>query len=515
VPRKTDQPFKCQPLGELTRQLLYAPPDKRVEQVRRAEALHDQIDPDKSYAYDHVASRITGYHAETDADLLLVGEAIRPDLRQLIDVLSHSVGVPVTDDEPVESPEGLARRLNVSTKTITRWRRHGLRWRWVVGPGGTRKRVAYTKAAIDHFLSRQRDRVEYAGQFTQIDPALRQKLIDRARRIAQARDVSLHQVARHLARRVGRAVETIRQMLDQYDHAHRDEPIFADRTGPLNAEQKRLIARAYRMGVPAAKLCRHFNRTRSSIHRAVRDQRAAALRRLAIRYHELSTFSRDDADEVILRAGQRGTADTAESTSGGGEAVSAAPVDDLPEPLRPLYRQAVMSDDRQRSLVVRMNYLRYKAARLRDGLDKYEPPVGDLASAEACLAQAKAVRDRLVAVCLPTVLSVARQHLVNLADRSPGRLIEHLEVGNRVAIEAIDAFDPSRDQTLQRYLVWLLNRRFASEFTGDEAGPAKTAAVAARQSARRARAHRREPGEAVLQRMQAEAKAAGVDLPVP
>ena len=127
--RRLDQPFNCQLLADLTRQLLFAPSDKRIEQVRRAEQLHDQVDDQANYPYDFIFYRITGYHTETDEPTLLVGTAVLPDLRRLIDRLSRSVAMPQDPDEPTETIHQLAKRLNVSTKTIERYRQMGLRWR--------------------------------------------------------------------------------------------------------------------------------------------------------------------------------------------------------------------------------------------------------------------------------------------------------------------------------------------------------------------------------------------------
>ena len=101
--RRLSQQFACQPLAELTHQLLLAPSPKRVEQVRRAERLHDEIDVDRNYPLHFVTFRITGYRSESD-DATLVGAALRADLRLLIDMLSRSVGMPRSAHEPLLSP---------------------------------------------------------------------------------------------------------------------------------------------------------------------------------------------------------------------------------------------------------------------------------------------------------------------------------------------------------------------------------------------------------------------------
>ena len=61
--RRISQPFRCRAIEQLARQLLFAPPDKRIEQVARAEKLHDQIEPGVAYPFEFISYRITGYRS--------------------------------------------------------------------------------------------------------------------------------------------------------------------------------------------------------------------------------------------------------------------------------------------------------------------------------------------------------------------------------------------------------------------------------------------------------------------
>ena len=74
--------------------------------------------------------------------------------------------------------------------------------------------------------------------------------------------------------------------------------------------------------------------------------------------------------------------------------------------VRPWFQRAPLKPDDMRSLLIRMNYLRYRAARRRDALDRYEPRVADLDQIDADLRQAAQLRDRLALRCLPLVLSI-------------------------------------------------------------------------------------------------------------
>lgn len=485
--RRPQQSFRCEPLAELTRQLLMAPPERRAEQVPRIEQLHDEIDQSASYPLDYLAYRITRFRREGDASLVLVGEAVLPDLRLMIDALSRSIDLPIDSAPGTLTVEDLATKLNVSTKTITRWRQAGLRWRWVVPTLGGRKTVALTPQAVERFSAVNKERVEKASQFSQMTPDDRRKLIDRARRIATGRDVSLNQVAAHLSRRTGRALETIRQLLEAHDRDNPQRRIFQD-DGPISPQQKRLIARAYRMGVSVGKMSQRFGRSRATIYRVINEKRAATARRLPLHYVESPTFGRPDADEVILRG------DLEPYPANRPRHVSAVPVDDLPQPLRPLYRQPMIDDVRQRSLFVRFNYLKFKAAMIRDGLDRYEPRAADLDAFEKCIKQARQIRDLLVKANLPTVLSVAKRQLIGSPERTTNRLLQLLELGVPVLIAAVDEYQASRSQTFSSFLTNRLMQHFvAVQVNGG-------------------RAHRRLSAEQLLRRMVDQANESGVVL---
>jgi DNA-directed RNA polymerase sigma subunit (sigma70/sigma32) len=493
MPRPWSQTFNCPPLEDLLRQLAFAPADKRAQQVRAIERLHDEIDPDATYPLSYLVYRITRYRRDLpDAETLLVGEAAQPDLRLMIDRLSRETEMTLSPGESAETPEQLAQRLDVSTKTVTRWRRDGLRWRWLTRRPGGRKEVVILRDAADRYLRRNAERVAKASAFSQIPDEQRDRLVRRARRLADAGDLTLNQVAQHLSRRTGRALETVRQILQKHDARHPEDPIFADRDRPLTPQQRRVIARAYRMGVPVTRLARRFDRTRATIYRAIHERRAAAARRLPLRWQHLPTFDRADADTVILGRPLE------PHPPNGPRKLSTIPVEDLPGPLQPLYRQPVIPDDRQHAMLVRYNYLKCHAARIRDALDRSAPRVADLDHFTTAVEQAREIRDLLVRANLPVVLSVARRHLMGRDDRSRARLIELLAAGNVAAIEAVDDFDPARNQTFPRYLTNVLLRQYA--------------ALDSRSAPSRPRAHRRLTAEQALQRLIDQAGESGVHL---
>lgn len=455
--RQINQKYHCSALEQLLRQLLFAPPSKKIEQVHRTEKLHDQIDPAQAYPFDFLHYRITGYHCESKDQKLLVGAAILPDLRLIIDSLSRSVNINVDlDAERAESVQSLAKRLNVSSKTLYRWRQRGLRWRWIRNSQSKKKQMVFTRSAVDLFLTKNQDQVKRASRFTQIAPDVRKRLIQRAQRIAKRRHVSLNQVSVHLANRSHRALETIRTIMEQHDRNNLDNPIFLDRSGPLTNRQNRLIGRAYRMGIPIWRIADRFQRSPSTIYRTLHKNHALKFRRMAIRYVESPLFNRDDADEVILRPPPQVEAEQVNEAS-------SVPVHDLPQAMQPFYCRPILPPARQRSLFLRMNYLKFKAARLRNQLDQHEPRVADLDQINSLLTKAASIRDQLVATNLSTVLTVARQHVTDSSNQFADHLIDKLKTGDQLLIHEIEQFDTAGRQSFQDYLKFKLMQFFANE----------------------------------------------------
>lgn len=489
MPRRRQAQFYYRELEDLVRQALFLPSPSRQEQTRRAELLHDQIDPNQKYPLDFVLFRVTGEMPVTSSSVVFEGGKLREDLRCFIDRVSRSAPLPVNDTDPAETVPMLAARLNVSTKTVWRYRDLGMRWRWIQSPGGA-PQVAFQPAAVDLFLQAHGQRVERAAKFSLLTPEQKQRIIERARRILSRRDASLNQIARHLAKRTGRAVQTIRQVLDQHDQQNPRQRLFVNRTGPLDAHARRVIARAFRMRVPLAKIARRYKRTRSTIYRAINEERAAALRRMRIDYAFSPLFARPDADELIVWPG----AEALDAATSDGEAPALTNGDyDLPQPLADFYRRQPLEPTFTRTLLVQMNYLKYRAVQWRDRLDRYEPRVSQIEHIERDLALAQAIRTKLFHAHLPVVLTTALRHLTS-AEHGRANLVELLELGHRVLLEAIDTFDLTKSQTFDAYLTWNLMKRYA------ELGPPPV------------RAQRRLSGEEIVARMRQQLETLGIKL---
>ena len=69
-------------------QTRYAPRDRRLEQVERAEQLLGEIEGAKRYPYEYLCYRITGFRPDGWPALVLEGEDVQHDLRLFVEDLS-------------------------------------------------------------------------------------------------------------------------------------------------------------------------------------------------------------------------------------------------------------------------------------------------------------------------------------------------------------------------------------------------------------------------------------------
>ena len=72
-------------------QTRYAPKERRLEQVERAEQLLGEIEAAKRYPYEYLCFRITGYRPDGWPALVLDGGDVQHDLRLFVEDLSATV----------------------------------------------------------------------------------------------------------------------------------------------------------------------------------------------------------------------------------------------------------------------------------------------------------------------------------------------------------------------------------------------------------------------------------------
>src|SRR5438552_9754759 len=254
-------------------QVRFAPLDRRLEQIQRAESLLAEIDENKKYPYPFVCYRITGFRPHDEQDVMLEGRTLMHDLRVFIEHLSGSTSVEaLAAGEPVLTVEDLSRKLHVSPKTITRWRDRGLASRRFVLAG--RSRVGFLKSSVDRFVARHGAEVDRGSRFSQLSDEEKGEIVERARRMVQWTGRKPAEIVRRIARKMGRSPETVRYTLKNYDRHNPARPVFGRTTSPLRDADKAAIYQAHRRGLSVDVLARRYGKTKASIYRVINEQRA-------------------------------------------------------------------------------------------------------------------------------------------------------------------------------------------------------------------------------------------------
>jgi len=384
-------------------QVRFAPPARRQEQLVRAERLMSEIEPSKMYPYQFVCFRITDFRPDSYPDLLIGGEDLKHDLVAFLEEVSRSLpAVPVEEvAEPVLTLEQISQRLNVSTKTITRWRERGLIGRRVLCNG--RRQLGFMQSTVDRFLAANRTAVERGSRFSQLSDDEKEQILVRAKRLSRFGSASLTEVSRRIARRLGRSPETVRYTIKNYDREHPEQPLFPEVTGLLSQESKETIYNSFRRGMSVETLAKRFHRTRNAVYRIVNEVRARRLLDQPLEYIYHPSFD-DPTLEVEILAPMP-AADEYEM-----QRRSMKVPKDAPPELAPLYEVPLLNKEQEQHLFRQMNFLKHRAALLRKDLDPAHARIQDLQQIEELQQQATAVKDRLINCNMRLVVSIAKRH---------------------------------------------------------------------------------------------------------
>jgi RNA polymerase sigma factor (sigma-70 family) len=444
--------FKHPALKQLTdQQVRFAPALKRRQQQIRAEKLLAEIDASKQYPYQYICFRITEFRPDSYPDLLIDGADLLHDLRLMIAALA----VPDVDAEPIVTIDEISKRWNVSTKTIRRWGKLGLVGRRITTEG--KQQLAFAQSVIDRFLTDHPDRVEKGSRFSQMSASEREEILCQAKTLAGYNGATLTEVSRRIARQLGRSPEAVRYTIRNFDKQHPDRAVFPDVTGPLDPSTKEIIFTSYREGVAVELLAKRFNRTRTSVYRVINEVRAQRLLDLRLEYVPHASFE-DPANAAMILAPMPDLEEYEARRRG-----MKAPKDVGAE-LAPLYEVPLLNKEQEAHLFRKMNFLKYRASKLRDQFRKGQGDEVDgarvrtqtLDEIEVLLAEADDIKKLLINANMRLVVNIAKKHL-----HQAESLFELISDGNLSLMRAVEKFDFGRGFKFSTYASWAIIKNFA------------------------------------------------------
>ncbi len=133
------------------------------------------------------------------------------------------------------------------------------------------------------------------------------------------------------------------------------------------------------------------------------------------------------------------------------------------EYLHDLGENRLLSKEEETHLFRKFNYLKYKAAQMREFLDPHHPEKTFLEEIERLYNEALQVKNELISANLRLVVSVAKKHI------GPTRpLHELISDGNLSLIKAVEKFDYTRGFKFSTYASWALYRNYARSIPEDQ-----------------------------------------------
>lgn len=462
--------FKISALQMLTeQQVRFAPLPRRREQQMRAERLLAELEPGKSYPYQYVCYRVTEFRPEAYPDLLIASEDLAHDLRLIIQQLAPveptakaghegDCEAEVLPQDPVLTLEEVGKHLNVSTKTVRRWRKFGLVGQRVLREG--RVLLGFRKSVVEQFVDGNSNRVERGSKFTQMTECEKEQILHQAKELSHDGG-TLTEVSRQIAQQMNRSPETIRYTIKNFDREHPDQALFPKLTGPLDAETKQMIYSSYRRGIDVDTLAKRFQRTRTSMYRVINEVRAQHLLDQPLDYVYHESFDDPSRDAEFL-------APMPDAEEYERKAREMKIPRDVPAELIALYEMPLLNKDQEQHLFRQMNYLKHKASKLCEKLRKpFEGEESEevdptrvriqiLKEIEELLAKANVVKERLVKANMRLVVTIAKRH-----SGQTDNFFELVSDGNMSLLRAVEKFDFGRGFKFSTYASWAIMKNFA------------------------------------------------------
>jgi RNA polymerase primary sigma factor len=354
-----------------------------------------------------------------------------------------TVGGPPLALDGVLSIEELASRFNVSTKTISRWRAHGLVAR--SHDVGGRKRVGFLAADVEQFVDKNPLRIERGSRFSQLSTEEHGKIIAWARRLGAA-GACPADVHRRIAKRLNRSIETIRYTIKHHDQEHPGAEVFPAADGRLRPETCERIFQLWSHGEPVESIAKRYHRSKASIYRVILAQRAAHTMLLPLDCIPNALFDRRTAEEVVNQPfpGLDEPAKRVRRPTG------------LPAYLASLYEVPLLTREQEVWLFRKFNFLKHRAKKLRDQLDPEKPSTRLMDQIDAIYQEIVALKNRLVRSNLRLVVSIAKRRV------APGdSFFDLVSDGNMSLIRAVEKFDYARGNKFSTYASWAIIKNYA------------------------------------------------------
>lgn len=223
------------------------------------------------------------------------------------------------------------------------------------------------------------------------------------------------------------------------------------------AEQERKrIFQEYRRGEKPAALAAKYGCSPASVYRTIHRLRLERIERLPLDFIESPEFKPNLSAEEERPLLDLSEPERTKRTAGKNPAKTDDPFDRAESFLLQLGCQPLLSPERESRLFRKLNYLKYKAFRLRAEMERQGATAAKMTEIETLWQAAVGVKNEIVASNLRLVISIAKKHLGPKLSFS-----ELLSDGNLSLMKAVEKFDYRRGNKFSTYASWAIWRNYA------------------------------------------------------
>ncbi len=454
------QHIKNENIAQLLMQMRFMPEKQRRKQLNAAEKLLTIIDNKKQYPFDFVCFHITEFNPKIPTEQQLInGDELAGDLQIFIAKLSSQFTMSAAEQkQKVYSIEELAAKFEVATKTIHRWRKRGLIARKFIFQDG-KKRFGFLQSSIDNFLKANPSTITKAKKFTRLTNKEKQKIIKQAATLAKNRRMSKYQIIEKISTKTGKAHETIRYTILNYEKQYPDKPVFNSSANTIDPTQAAKLYKMFKQGCNITELMERFGRSKSSIYRIINIKRAKMLMAKKIDFIASDEFLNKNAGKEILAKLTRWQKSTIKKNN-------------LPSKhLQALKNTPVLNRDDEIRWFKKYNYLKYLTWHICKNINLSHVSGREIKKAENYLAKAETIKKMIIEANMRLVVSIANKHTISGAN-----LFDLVSEGNFSLMRAVEKFDYAKGFRFSTYASWVIAKDFARKIPTDKLKAAKETA---------------------------------------
>ena len=381
-----------------------------------------------------------------NGELLKVADVLS-DLHLISETLCSDLNMSLNDiNEDMMTASEAACYLDVSEKTISRWRRQGLIGRKILDSKAKRTKIFFFVRDLNAFKIIHEDKALKGSNFSLLSKLEKAKVIEMAKRLVNSKcpTSDMYDI---ISEKTGRSGETIRNLIRKYDVDNPASPVFPF---PLKGMPESLVFQVYKdyeNGHDIKQISKKYYRSVSSISKALHEYDKVKASELNLDYIDNELFYEDNADDSILR-----------SSMPEGSKTNSKPriPSDLMAVYGNVYEAPLLTKEQEVYLFKKYNYLKllakeYRSARDIDSMTRQE--VQKIMSYASAIKETKEI---IVKHNLRLVVSVAAK-----CSTYDINVFELVSDGNFSLIKAIEKYDFSRGNKFSTYATWAIVNNFA------------------------------------------------------